>query len=103
MQGRNVEAGKQWGEQTVRELEREVGISIDLQWGPVWPAPPIKRRAKAPTLLQLILSRGKARKIVWLDTDDLTSAISDVPEQSAARYRIRSRVSGAIATVAEQP
>jgi hypothetical protein len=95
------EAGKRWGEETIREIELDLEISLDLQWGPFWPDLTKRQRAKATNSLQLILSRGRFRKIVWLDANDLTSAISERPERRAARERIRSRVSQAIAAIAE--
>jgi hypothetical protein len=102
MQVTGFEAEKRWGERTVREIERDLRISLELQWGPVWVDPARRRRARIPTSLQLILSRGRVRKIVWLDAGDMKAAASEVREEPAARQRIRSRVSDAIAAIANQ-
>jgi len=93
------EAEKRWSEQTVRELERERRVSLDLQWGPVWIDPATRRRARAPRSLQLILSRGRVRKILWLDAGDLQAAVSEGQTKPAAEHRIRSRVEEAIGAI----
>jgi hypothetical protein len=92
----DLEAEKLWAEKATLEMERESDVSLDLEWGPLWNDPKSRRRPRTANALQLILSRGPLRKIIWLDTDDLRSATCEGPNQPNARERIRSRVSKAI-------
>lgn len=102
MPGTQFEAGKRWGEQTIHEIERDLGISLDLQWGPPWIDLRRKRQASTPSAQQLILACGRIRKIVWLDALDLRSVASEAVEKADARQRIRSRISDAIVAIAQQ-
>jgi len=97
----SLENGKRWSEDAIRQLGRELNVPLDLEWGPPWSSFGKSQRAKRQTALQLILSRGRIRKIVWLDADDLKSAVATA-DPPAARERIRSQVKAGIAEIARR-
>ena len=97
MLGAELEGGKRWSEKAIRQVERELKLPVDVEWGPPWSPSGRRPRTKRRASLQLILSRGRTRKIVWLDVDDLKSVAA--PGQPAASERIRSQVKAGIADI----
>jgi hypothetical protein len=98
MDASELESGKRWSEETIRSLGHEMNVLVEVEWGAFWSrfgkSPQARRRAS----LQLILSRGRARKIVWLDAEDLQKAVT-ATDPPTARERIRSQVEAGITDI----
>lgn len=97
-----LEAGKRCAESAVEETMHEFEIVVDREWGPEWQTSLGERATRASAALQLILTRGRSRKIVWLDVDRLRAVGTETEAKEAARGEIRSHVRAAIAHLAER-
>ena len=90
-----LESGKRWAKKTLEEFEQ----GASLEWGSPWVDVPKRHGRSRAESVQLILSIGRERKVVWLPTADLCDAGTG---QETARIRVRDALGRALSQLVQK-